>query len=218
VQLKCLLVFLASLVGAPAWSAEDIVDVLRRSQDMRLHAQPLAAADSARAEIVRQSFQTLLDRLQPAPVVELRVITGPVIAETLHGHIIVANESLADMPETARLFILAHELGHVSLQHWLRVAQLYQRWIPGPVTPAHTDPVAGTMGRDASAQAHEHERAADAFAGRMLQGMGRPSAELLALFRMQGFMLDSATHPGTRKRFAWLRAELEGGQELAVAD
>jgi hypothetical protein len=73
------------------------------------------------------------------------------------------------------------------------------------------------MGREASAQAHDHEHAADAFAGRVLQGMGRPTAELLALFRLQGFMHDSATHPGTRKRIAWLRAELEGGREVASA-
>ncbi len=216
--IKGAVVLLASLVWAPAWSAEDIVDVLRRSQDLRLQAQPLAAADSARAEVVRRSFQTVLDRLQPAPVVELRVITGPVIAETLHGHIIVANETLADMPETVRLFILAHELGHVSLQHWLSVALLYQRWIPGPVTAAHTDAVAAPMGREASAQAHDHEHAADAFADRVLQGMGRPVAELLALFRLQGFMLDSATHPGTRKRIASLRTALADTPQAAAAD
>jgi hypothetical protein len=217
--LRPLWILLAGLACTSACLAEDIVDVLRRSQDLRLHAQPLAAADSPRAALVRRSFQTVLDGLRgTAPVVELRVVTGPLVAETLHGHIILANENLADMPETARLFILAHELGHVGMQHWQRVAMLYQKWIPGPVTPEHTDPVAAPLGREASAQAHEHEFAADAYAGRLLQRLGRPDSELLSLFRFLDLTHDTATHPGTRKRLAWLRAGLAGNREVAVGD
>ena len=198
---------LACLFAAPAWCQEDIVDVLRRSQELRLQAQPLADADSARAASVRRSFDALLQALQPQPSVELRVIRGPVLAETLHGHIIVANESLADMPESVRLFVLSHELGHVAMQHWLRTALLYQKWVPGAVTPAHTDPVADKLGREASALAHEQEFAADAFAARLLQTLGREDDDLMAVFRHLGMTQDTATHPGTRKRIASLRAQ-----------
>src|SRR4051794_32378021 len=104
----CLLVL--CLFALPA-RCQDIVDVLRQSQDTQLQALPLSAADSADAATVRRSFDTLLRALEPAPVVELRVIRGPLIAETLHGRVIVANESLATMPESVRLFVLAHELG-----------------------------------------------------------------------------------------------------------
>jgi len=204
-----LLVF--CLVCAPAWCQEDIVDVLRRSQDMRLQALPLAEADGSRAATVRRSFDALLQAMHPAPSVELRVIRGPVVAETLHGHIVVANESLADMPESVRLFILAHELGHAAQQHWLQTALLYQKWIPGPVTPEHTDPVAGKLGREASALAHEQEFAADAFAARTLQALGRGDDDLMAVFLQLGVTQDTATHPATRKRIASLRA-LEPGQ------
>ncbi len=194
------------LFCAPAWCQQDIVDVLWRSQDQRLQAQAPAEADSAAAATLRRSFDSLLKTMQPAPVVELRVTRGPLLAETLQGHIIVANESLAALPEPARLFILAHELGHVVQQHWLRTALLYQKWVPGAVTPAQTDPVAASLTREASALAHEHEFAADAFAAQRLQVLGIDRQELLAIFFQLGVVHDSATHPGTRKRMASLRA------------
>jgi Zn-dependent protease with chaperone function len=197
---------LACLISAPAWCQEDIVDVLRRSQDARLQAQRAADADSERAATVRHSFNRLLQSLQPPPVVELRVTRGPVVAETLHGHIVVAHESLAEMPESVRLFILAHELGHVSMQHWLQTALFYQKWVPGAITPAQTEPVAALLGREASALAHDHEFAADAFAARLLQAMGQADDVLPAVFRHLGATRDTATHPATRKRLAALRA------------
>lgn len=197
---------LACLASAPAWCQEDIVDVLRRSQEARLQAQRPASADSERAATVRQSFDRLLQSLQPRPVVELRVTSGPVVAETLHGHIVVASERLAEMPESVRLFILAHELGHVTMQHWLQTALLYQKWVPGAVTPAQTEPVAALLGREASALAHGHEFAADAFAADLLHSMGQAADVLPAVFRHVGATHDTATHPATRRRMAALRA------------
>ena len=200
------------LFCAPAWCQEDIVDVLRRSQDQRLQAQLEADADSAAAATLRRSFDSLLQTMSPAPVVELRVTRGPLLAETLHGHIIVANESLAALPEAARLFILAHELGHVVQQHWLRTALLYQKWVPGAVTPERTDAVADALTREVSALAHEHEFAADAFAAQRLQALGMGQQDLLAFFFQLGVVPDSATHPGTRKRMAALRARGFAGE------
>lgn len=200
-------VWVICLFSAPAWCQRDIVDVLQHSQEQRLQAQPPAEADSAAAASVRRSFDRLLQSMQPAPVVELRVTRGALLAETLHGHIIVAHESLAELPEPARLFILAHELGHVVQQHWLRTALLYQKWVPGAVTPQHTDAVSALLTREASALAHEHEHAADAFAAQRLQALGIGQQDLLAIFFQLGVVQDSATHPGTRKRMAWLRAQ-----------
>jgi hypothetical protein len=195
------------LLSAPAWCQEDIVDVLRRSQDRRLEAQWPADAHSAASTTMHASFDRLLQALgASAPVVELHVTQGPAVAETLHGHIIVANQSLAAMPEPVRLFILAHELGHVALQHWLQTAQVYQKWVPGAVTPVQTHAVAALLGREASALAYEHEFAADAFAAQLLRSMGIETREMLSVFRHLGMTRDTATHPGTRKRLASLRA------------
>ena len=161
---------LAILGAALAGQArgEDIVDVLRRSQQQRLDAMPRAPAND-RAKVVRSSFEKLCQALKPEMEIDLVVIAGATTAETLHGHIIVANESLADLPEGERIFILAHEIGHVVSDHWHQMGGLYRRWIPGEVTPSQTDPVAGSLGRDASGLAHRQEFEADAFALQALQ-------------------------------------------------
>jgi hypothetical protein len=184
---------------------EDITDVLRRSQQMRLDAMPVGT-DAARAQTIRNSFDTLRHALDPSLTVELRIISGGTYVETLHGNIVIANESLADAPEGERLFILAHELGHVAAGHWAQMNQLYKRWIPGAVTPELTNPVSGLLGRDASGLAHQHEYSADVFALRLLRDLGWPESNAFSAFLRQGMQHDTATHPGTRKRVASLRA------------
>lgn len=218
---------LALATAAPAWS-EDIVDVLRRSQNQRLEALPAAPADSAAAQAVRASFERVLHELPPGTPAALHVIRGPVVAETLHGHVVVANESLADLPEQARLFILAHELGHVMQYHWLQTGLLYQKWIPGQVVQAETDAVAGPLGREASGLAHRQEFEADAFAARLLRAMGLcplapgedPSQACrdvaLSVFQQPGALRDTPTHPGAGRRLAALRAQF--GQSPADED
>jgi Zn-dependent protease with chaperone function len=186
---------------------EDIVDVLRRSQQQRLDAMPRAPSND-RAMVVRSSFEKLCQALKPEMEVDLVVIAGATTAETLHGHIIVANESLADLPEGERIFILAHEIGHVVSDHWHQMGGLYRRWIPGEVTPSQTDPVAGSLGREASGLAHRQEFEADAFALQALRRLGFAPEVAVSAFMRQGMQQDTATHPGTRKRLAALRAAM----------
>ena len=145
------------------------------------------------------SFEKLCQALKPETEIDLVVISGATTAETLHGHIIVANESLADLPEGERIFILAHEMGHVVSDHWHQMGGLYRRWIPGEVTPSQTDPVAGSLGRDASGLAHRQEFEADAFALQALRRFGIPPEVAVSAFMRQGMQHDTATHPGTRK-------------------
>lgn len=212
-RIGTLVLALGALLGTvAAQGAEDIVDVLRRSQDMRLASLKPAAADSARARMVQASFDTLVRALKPAVAVELRVISGPVVAETLHGHVVVANETLADWPEPLRLFVLAHELGHTQMDHWRQMARVYQKWIPGAVEPALTDPVAVPLGREASKLAHEHEYAADAFGARALRLLGRGEVDMQLV--MNGLIMtgDTPTHPATRKRILALRSQLDAAE------
>jgi Zn-dependent protease with chaperone function len=195
--------------AASAAQGNDILDVLHQSAQRRLDAMPLAA-DGPRAQAVRESFELLRRTVAPQVAVEFRVVTGSTVAETLDGRVIVANESLADAPEGVRLFVLAHELGHVQQGHWRQVGDLYKRFVPGEVAPQTTEPVAGPLSRAASAQAHRHEFEADAFAQQALRRLGRPSDDAQAALRHQGMQHDSATHPATRKRLASLRAAESG--------
>ena len=192
---------------------EGIIAVLARSQLTRLDNTRAANPASPRALVVRNSFDNLVRMLAIQQPAELRVIRGETLAETLQGHIVLANEKLADLAEGERLFILAHEIGHIELHHWAETEQLYLKWVPGAVTPQQTDPVAALLGRDASGQAHRHELEADAFALRTLHALGRNTHDVMGVFMHLGLSQDTPTHPGTRRRFAALQAaeaQLEG--------
>lgn len=186
---------------------EDITQVLERSQSVRLERMSPAPVESERAQKLRDSFEMLARRLGLEGAAELRVVRGDVVAETLHGRVVIANESLGDWPEEGRLFVLAHELGHVALAHWAQMGVMYQKWVPGSVTPDQTDPVAGRLGREASGLAYQQEYEADAFALRTLEGMGVPRDTVISAFMRLGVTKDTATHPGTHRRLAALRAQ-----------
>ena len=194
------------LAGPAAHGDEDILGVLARSQLARLDRIHAADPGSARARTVRTSFEILARALGLRHPVELRMIEGEIVAETLQGRVVLANESLADLSEGERLFVLAHELGHIELRHWEQTQRLYQKWVPGVVTPDQTEPVAALLGRDASGLAYRQELEADAFALRALHALGHPSQDAVTAFMHLGMSHDTATHPGTRKRLAALRA------------
>lgn len=197
---------LAHAEGELPIDSPEIVVVLYRSQQQRLDAMPRADAGSERAQKVRASFDLLTAKLRRLPPVELTIIRGETIAETLHGHRVVANESLADLPEGERLFVLAHELGHVMLGHWAQLGLMYQKWVPGAVTPAQTDAVATQLGREGSALSHRQEYEADAFGLRLVRSLGLTEQDVMAAFMDLGVRNDTATHPATRKRVAALRS------------
>ena len=187
-------------------SAPDIVGVLYRSQQLQLDAMPPGDAASERALRVRKTFDALAVRLQVPAATELRIIRGDVVAETLHGNVVVANEALGDLPEGERLFVLAHELGHVMLDHWNEMGALYKKWVPGIVEQRETDAIGNALSRDASGLAYRQEFEADAFGLRTVRALGWPDQDAVAAFMDLGVYSDTATHPGTRKRVAALRS------------
>ena len=207
---------LVAAMAGPAYG-HDIVDVLRYSQQMRLDGFAAAPA-GPRAERVRRSFETLRRTMPDDVAVDLLVITGPTVAETLHGHVVVANEALAELPEGERLFVLAHELGHVVGGHWLQMGRVYRRWVPGEVTQEQTDAVAAQLGREASSLAHRQEFEADAYAVQLLRRVGRTPEDAVSAFMHLGPTQDTATHPGTRKRLASLRAAQPPGTDGSGGD
>jgi hypothetical protein len=191
-------------VMAPA-RAEDIVEVLERSQRLRLE-QRVAAPDSERTQRVRQTFDRLLSRSQVASQsVELRVMLGGVQAEAMLGRLLVVGDAVGDLPEGERLMLLAHELSHLTLGHWQALCAVYRKHIPGEVRPDTTDPVAGALGRDAHQLSHRHEYDADAHGFVLARSLGATLDDALSLLMRQPMVSDSPTHPATRRRIAQFR-------------
>lgn len=206
--------------------ASGIVAVLVQSQQWRLAQRPAAEARSERAAKVQASFERLLS-LQPAGgPTELVLVGGDLYAEALFGRRAVAvSESVGDLGEGERLMLLAHELGHLALGHWGALSALYRRHIPGDVTPEATTPVAAALGAQAHALSHKQEFEADAFGYTLVHPLGFGVDTAMALLLRHGVQMDSATHPGTRRRVAQLRVldaqigheALHGGPAQAVA-
>lgn len=202
---------LTTTVATPARSAEQILEVLQRSQQMQLDAlsKHQIDADDPRAVVIQATFERVHNMVRTPADVRLIVVEGPLLAMCLMGRVVAANVSIAHLSEAERTFILAHELGHVALGHWAQLGELYQHHIPGDVVQEKTDPVAAALGRDASAMAHQHEFEADAFAMRLLRRLGEPDDTPTVLFLEHlPLVRPTATHPGTHQRLAHMR-ELE---------
>jgi len=202
------------LLSAPVW-CEDIGQVLHRSQQSRLDALPEAPPQTPGAAALRESFERLQRAGAPTAEVQLHVVAVGSIAETLEGRVVVVNAALGELPEACRLFLLAHELGHVKQMHWAKRIALYRQFIPGEVVQAETDAVAGDLGREASQQAHQQEYEADAYAMRMLLDLGYSRDELLDMFFHLGHYGDTATHPSSARRLAQLRM-IEEERSVAI--
>jgi hypothetical protein len=191
-----------------AAEAEGIEAVLDRSQQSRMAQRAAAHPSSAAAQRVRDSLQRLL--AQPGDdtlAVELVLVGGGLFAEALLDRPgLAVSEAVGELPEGQRLLLLAHELGHVRLAHARALKALYRRHIPGEVRPETTDAAAAALGAQAHELSHRHELEADAYAYTLVRGLGFGLDDAFALLTQQGMQHDSATHPGTRRRLAQLRA------------
>src|SRR5262245_21871124 len=198
--------FLGLMAALPSARAGDIVDVLERSQRLRLEQRVAAAPDGERTLRVRASFERLLAQARIAPQsFELQVMQGGVQAEAMLGRVLVVGEAVGDLPEGERLLLLAHELSHLTLGHWQALCVLYRRHVPGEVRPDTTDPVAGALGRDAHELSHRQEYEADAHGFALARPLGATLDDALSLLMRQPMTMDSATHPATRRRIAQFR-------------
>jgi Peptidase family M48 len=204
-----------ALGASPAW-CEDIGQVLQRSQQMRLDQLPEAPTSEPAVAALHNSFERLQQVGAAAADAQLRVVAVGAVAETLQGHVVVLNMALGELPEICRLFLIAHELGHVSHLHWSQRIALYRQFIPGDVVQQQTDAVAPQLGRAASMQSHEQEYAADAYAMRTLLDMGYSRDDLLGMFFRLGNHGSTATHPSSGKRLAQLRV-IDDERRMAAA-
>lgn len=197
-------------------AAEDIESVLQRSHDQRLSALT-AAGGSPKTDAIEASFKAVVEIARPKNAPSLKIVQGAVAPNTSGGRIIVVSESLSELGENERRFVLAHEIGHVEANHWAQLIAVYKKWIPGEVLPATTDPVAKPLGREASVLVHGHEFEADAHAARVMGQLGMTADEMVAVVMKSMTIGDTATHPSARKRVGALRQLLSSEGSVPVA-
>lgn len=206
--MRRIILALVLLCGLLPAHAATIDDVMQRSQQIRLDWMLPAPASDPRVAVIEASFA----RCRTAGA-ELRVTIAPVIGETLLGRVVAVNVEIGDWPEGERLFVLAHEVGHIAHGHWSAVGALWREHLPGEVTEDSAASMPAAFGPLASAQSHDHELDADAYALETLHRLGYGFDSALQAFLRFGVQQDGATHPGTRKRMAHLR-QVEGERQV----
>lgn len=203
---KCLSLLFCALLWCPWAQAQDIVQVLQRSQQWRLQQRPAPDLQSAASARVRTSFERLQQLDPRASELSLTIVGGELFAEAVFGErTLVVSETAGDLPEGERLLMMAHEIGHLLLGHWGGLSALYRQHIPGEVRPETTDPVARKLSIDAQALSHRQEFEADGYGFALVRKMGFGLDNAFGLLMRQGLQFDTPTHPGTRRRLAQLR-------------
>lgn len=207
--------WLCALLWCPA-HAEDITQVLQRSQQWRLQQRPAPDLQSAAADRVRTSFERVKQLDTRGADVQLRIVGGELFAEALFGQrTLVVSEIAGELPEGERLLMLAHEMGHLMLGHWGGLSALYRSHIPGEVRPETTDPVARKLSIEAQTLSHRQEFEADSYGFELVRKMGFGLDHAFGLLMRQGLQFDTPTHPGTRRRLAQMRVlEAQAGRVL----
>lgn len=192
---------------SPLAAAETIEQVLQRSQAQRLAERGEPAPGQAEAVERLRASVARLQAQQPALAdVRLLVVGGGLFAEAVFGQrALAASAAVGELPEGERLLMLAHEFGHLQLHHWEALSALYHQHIPGEVRPETTDGVAGPLADDARRLSWQHEFEADAWGFRVVRPLAHGVETAQSLLTRQGVLLDSATHPGTRRRLLQLR-------------
>ena len=120
------------------------------------------------------------------------------------GKTIVASTRLARLAEPQRFFILAHELGHVQLQHHAATNKFVAQVVEA--APDERSARARIASRLA-AHSHQAELDADAYAVRVMRAAGIDPEYAAQLFDSIGEGKDNATHPSAGRRARAIRAQ-----------
>ena len=145
--------------------------------EIRGYTTPLPETNEA-VQTLRADFDRLVTATGTDGPEQLYVGPYGGLAVTLPKFIIVASNELVDLPLEARMFVLAHELGHARLRH------LQERW--------------------SRRHAHRQEFEADAFAAKCLQTLGLSVSAGLSVLEAHIDDEESSEHPSVRNRLARL--------------
>lgn len=194
-----------NLVLALPARAVDVPSVLSQWQQARLEQCPAIDADRGVAQRLRADFDKVLAAAPELASTPFRVSDCPVIAQVRAGVVVVSTQ-LAGLPEKERLFVMAHELGHVAHGDWQRVAQRYVDYVGVVQT---FDEVVEKM-KQVNSEINDMSRAgefdADEFALEVLKKAGYPATEAATSFlRRYRDQPESDTHPAIRARLERVR-------------
>jgi predicted Zn-dependent protease len=141
--------------------------------------------------------------VQLPPGVRFEVLDCPVDGFVNKGRTIVISARLARMTPAQRFFIIAHELGHLKLQHHAAILSFVSRAVS---SSSDETGARAFIASGLAAISHQAELDADAFAVRTMMDAGLDPDEAARIFDGMGEGADNGTHPSPGRRARSIRS------------
>ena len=196
---------MAACLFAVSTHAHTLVDKIVN----QLEASPSTCTPVAADQPQRQRVEAdVLRFLMVAPVpshVTFQVMECADDGFVYQGTTIVLSTRLSRLSSAQRFFIIAHELGHVALQHHAATS----KFVAKAVRNARDERAArARIASGLPAMSQQNELDADAFAIRLMREAGEDPEEAARLFESIGEGKDNSTHPSPGRRSRAIRSML----------
>lgn len=163
------------------------------------------AEGNAERQLIEADISRFLTVANVPADVRFQVLDCPDDGFVHQGRNIVISTRLARLPVSQRFFILAHELGHVQLQHHAATS----RFVTDAVKGARDERTArARVYSGLAAISHQAELDADAYAVKLMREAGIDADHAAQLFEGLGEGKDTKTHPSAGRRARAIRSAL----------
>jgi predicted Zn-dependent protease len=204
--IKRIVISLAALAFGAVVQAHPLVEEIVNQLEANPGNCAAVAEGNPDRELIEADIARFLAVAAVPPDVRFQVLDCPDDGFVHQGRTIVISTRLSRLAEPQRFFILAHELGHVQLQHHAAtskfVAQAVRR-SRGDERIARARVASGL-----AAISHQAELDADVFAVRLMREAGIDPEHAARLFDSIGEGKDNATHPSAGRRARAIRSTL----------
>lgn len=202
---RSLLAAMASLVVGTAAHATALVDKIVNQLEASPSSCTAVAEGNAERQLIEADISRFLTVAEVPADVRFQVLDCPDDGFVHQGRTIVISTRLSRLPVAQRFFILAHELGHVLLQHHAATSRFVTEAIKGArdERTARARVYSGLAGIS-----HQAELDADAYAVRLMRKAGVDPDQAASLFDSIGEGKDTKTHPSAGRRARSIRSTL----------
>jgi len=197
--------FVAACLFAVSAHAHSLVDKIVDQLEANPAACKAVAADEPQRKRVEADLARFLMIAPVPPQVRFQVMDCADDGFVYQGSTIVLSTRLSRLSPAQRFFIIAHELGHVALQHHAMTS----KFVAKAVRNARDERAArARVASGLPAMSQQNELDADAFAIRLMREAGEDPNEAARLFESIGEGKDNATHPSPGRRARAIRSML----------
>ncbi len=202
---RSLLAAVASIFAGAAVHATPLVDRIVNQLEANPSSCTAVAEGNPERQLIEADISRFLTVADVPPDVRFQVLDCPDDGFVHQGRTIVISTRLSRLPVSQRFFILAHELGHVKLQHHAATS----RFVANAVKGARDERTArARVYSGLAAISHQAELDADAYAVNLMRHAGIDPENAARLFDSIGEGKDTKTHPSAGRRARAIRSTL----------